>query len=150
MRDALSFLGLDEVASKLVRQYSGGMIRRWRRPIHLHRPAVRFLDEQTVGMDPIARQAVWEYLKQLHDTYGMTIFLTTHYMEEADHLCDRVAIMHANKLAALGTPGELKSAVGGDKTTLDDVFIHYSAGVLEAGDDYSEASRERLTTSALG
>lgn len=151
VQSALSFMGLDEVAGKLVRQYSGGMIRRLEiAQSTLHRPAVLFLDEPTVGMDPVARQAVWEYLKQLHDTYGMTIFLTTHYMEEADHLCGRVAIMHANKLAALGTPGELKSAVGGDKTTLDDVFIHYSGGVLEAGDDYSEASRERLATSGLG
>jgi len=99
------------------------------------------LDEPTVGMDPV---------KQLHETYGMTIFLTTHYMEEADHLCGRVAIMHANKLAALGTPGELKLGVGGEKTKLDDVLIHYSGGVLEAGDDYSGASRERLTTSGLG
>ena len=151
VREALAFMGLDDVAGKLVREYSGGMIRRLEiAQSTLHRPRVLFLDEPTVGMDPVARQAVWGHVGRLHDTYGTTIFLTTHYMEEADRLCSRVAIMHAGKLAAVGTPDELKSSVDKDGATLDDVFIHYSGGTPEAGDDYHEASSERRTASRLG
>ena len=151
VREALAFMGLDGVADKLVREYSGGMIRRLEiAQSTLHRPRVLFLDEPTVGMDPRARQAVWGYIGQLHDTYGTTIFMTTHYMEEADHLCSRIGIMQAGKLAALGTPQELKSAIGQDDATLDDVFIHYSGGTTEVGNDYYEASLERRTAGRLG
>ena len=151
VREALAFMGLDGVADKLVREYSGGMIRRLEiAQSTLHRPRVLFLDEPTVGMDPLARKAVWGYIGQLHDTYGTTIFMTTHYMDEADHLCSRVGIMRAGKLAALGTPLELKSSIGREGATLDDVFLHYSGGTMEAGDDYHEASVERRTADRLG
>ena len=73
----------------------------------LHQPEVLFLDEPTVGLDPVARKAVWDHLSGLRVETGMTIFLTTHYMEEADSLCDRIAIMNLGKVVAMGSPAEL-------------------------------------------
>ncbi len=77
----------------------------------LHRPPLLFLDEPTVGLDPIARNAVWEHVEEMRQDYGTTILLTTHMMEEADRLCGRVAIMHLGRVAALGTPAELKASL---------------------------------------
>ena len=94
-RRRLSWWGCPTRPSKLVRQYSGGMIRRLEiAQAMLHRPAVLFMDEPTVGLDPVARRAVWEHVLRLRDTFGTTMMITTHYMEEADGLCDRVAVMH--------------------------------------------------------
>ncbi len=151
IRGALAFMGLSDVAGQLVRQYSGGMIRRLEiAQSLLHRPQVLFLDEPTVGLDPSARRAVWEHITQLCAEYGTTIFLTTHLMEEADSLCSRVAIMHRGNVAALGTPSELKSALGGDGTTLDDVFIHFAGDSLESGGGYREVKHVRRTSRRLG
>jgi ABC-2 type transport system ATP-binding protein len=149
--EALSFMGLQEVANKLVRTYSGGMIRRLEiiQSI-LHRPRVLFLDEPTVGLDPLARKALWEHINKLRVEYGTTIFLTTHLMEEADRLCSRVAIMHRGKLVALGASAELKASIGVDNATLDDVFIHFTGDVLESGGSYRETSRTRRTVRRLG
>jgi ABC-2 type transport system ATP-binding protein len=149
--EALSFMGLQEVANKLVRTYSGGMIRRLEiiQSI-LHRPRVLFLDEPTVGLDPLARKALWEHINKLRAEYGTTIFLTTHLMEEADRLCSRVAIMHHGKLVALGAPAELKASIGVADATLDDVFIHFTGDVLESGGSYRETSRTRRTAQRLG
>ena len=151
LREALSFMGLSDAAAKLVREYSGGMIRRLEiAQSTLHRPRVLFLDEPTIGLDPVARQAVWEHVKGLRDQYGTTIFLTTHYMEEADDLCARVAIMHSGKLVVIGTPAELKAAVGGSDTTLDDVFVHFAGDTLESGGSYRETASERRMAKRLG
>jgi ABC-2 type transport system ATP-binding protein len=151
IRDALSFMGLTDAAGKLVREYSGGMIRRLEiAQSTLHHPPLLFLDELTVGLDPLARKAVWEHIKQLCTQYGTTIFLTTHYMEEADTLCSRVAIMHLGKVVALGTPASLKASIGKSGGTLDDVFIHYAGGTLESGGSYRETSSERRTAKRLG
>jgi ABC-2 type transport system ATP-binding protein len=148
---ALAFMGLSEAADKLVREYSGGMIRRLEiAQSTLHRPRVLFLDEPTIGLDPLARKAVWEHVKDLRDQYGTTIFLTTHYMEEADDLCSRVAIMHSGKIVVAGTPEELKASVGGRETTLDDVFVHYAGNSSESGGSYSETASERRTAKRLG
>jgi ABC-2 type transport system ATP-binding protein len=151
--EGLSFMGLDDAANKLVRTYSGGMIRRLEivQSI-LHRPKVLFLDEPTVGLDPLARKALWEHISELRSERGTTIFLTTHFMEEADHLCNRVAIMHHGKLVALGAPAELKASIGGDGTTLEDVFIHFTGNMLEpeSGVDYRETRRTRRTAERLG
>jgi ABC-2 type transport system ATP-binding protein len=149
LRHALSFMGLMEAADKLVREYSGGMIRRLEiAQSTLHRPRVLFLDEPTIGLDPVARKAVWEHVERLRGDYGTTIVLTTHYMEEADSLCDRVAIMHLGKIAIIGTPADLKVSIGGG--TLDDVFVHYAGDVLESGGSYRETARERRTAKRLG
>jgi ABC-2 type transport system ATP-binding protein len=141
---ALEFMGLSEAADRLVRNYSGGMIRRLEIALAvLHRPKVLFLDEPTVGLDPVARKAVWEHVERLRNDYDTTIFLTTHYMEEADILCRRVAIMHLGKMAAIGTPTELKASVGGEGTTLDDVFVHYTGYEIETGGRLRETTRAR-------
>jgi ABC-2 type transport system ATP-binding protein len=88
----------------------------------LHHPAVLFLDEPTVGLDPLARHAVWKRIGELRSRFGTTIFLTTHYMDEASELCDHVAFLHDGKVAGIGTPSDLCAALKPD-ATLDDVFI---------------------------
>jgi ABC-2 type transport system ATP-binding protein len=151
LREALSFMGLSDAADKLVREYSGGMIRRLEiAQSTLHRPRVLFLDEPTIGLDPVARKAVWDHVKGLREQYGTTIFLTTHYMEEADDLCTRVAIMHSGKVVVIGTPAELKAVVGGSETTLDDVFVHFAGDTLESGGSYRETASERRMAKRLG
>ena len=151
IHDALDFMGLSDVADHLVRTYSGGMIRRLEiAQSMLHRPRLLFLDEPTVGLDPSARRAVWEHVQEMSVQYGMTILLTTHLMEEADSLCKRVAIMHLGKVAVLGTPQELKSSIGQENATLDDVFIHYAGGEVESGGTYREASRARRVAKRVG
>lgn len=150
IHDALAFMRLSESSNKLVHDYSGGMIRRLEiAQSTLHRPQVLFLDEPTVGLDPVARKAVWEHVGRLRADYGTTIILTTHYMEEADDLCDRVGIMAQGKLVATGSPAELKAAISGE-ATLDDVFIKYAGGEIESGSDYHETSNERRVARRLG
>ena len=151
VREALAFMGLQEAGDRLVRTYSGGMIRRLEvAQAALHRPAVLFLDEPTVGLDPIARKTVWEHLESLRQHLRMTMLLTTHYMEEADSLCQRVAIMHLGKIMGMGTPVELKASVGGPDTTLDEVFTHYTGNTLETGGSYRETARTRRAARRLG
>jgi ABC-2 type transport system ATP-binding protein len=151
VRTALDFMGLADAADTLVRKYSGGMIRRLEiAESMLHRPRVLFLDEPTIGLDPVARKAVWEHIAQLRLDYGTTILLTTHFMEEADSLCSRVAIMHLGLIAAIGSPAELKAALGGNGTTLDDVFLHYAGSSLETSGGYRETTRTRRTARRLG
>lgn len=150
-RNALDIMGLTEVADKLARTYSGGMIRRLEvAQAMLHEPQVVFLDEPTVGLDPVARKAVWRRLSEIRQQTGMTIFLTTHYMEEADSLCQRVAIMSKGAISAIGAPEELKAALGVPGATLDDVFAHYTGDTLETGGSYRDASRTRRTAARLG
>jgi len=150
IQDALELMGLAESGHKLVRSYSGGMIRRLEiAQAVLHRPEVLFLDEPTVGLDPVARRAVWEHIRELRRQFGATILMTTHYMDEAESLCDRLAFMHFGNVMACGTPDELKAAVGND-ASLDDVFIHYTGSSIETGDAYRATSRTRRTTRRLG
>lgn len=151
IQDALIFMGLADAGAKLVREYSGGMIRRLEiAQSMLHRPRVLFLDEPTVGLDPLARKAVWDHIDMLRKDYGTTILLTTHLMEEADSLCNRIAIMHQGRVVAIGSPAELKASLGENGTTLDDVFVHYAGGMLESGGGYREVSRTRRTAQRLG
>lgn len=149
--NALEFMGLAQVGGKLVRNYSGGMIRRLEiAQAMLHRPRVLFLDEPTLGLDPVARKAVWEHVQRLRAEYGTTIFLTTHYMEEADELCSRIAIMHLGKVVAIGTPSELKASLGAGNATLDEVFVHYTGFEIESGGSFREISRTRRAARRLG
>ena len=151
VEEVLSYVGLTDAATQLVRNYSGGMIRRLEvAQSLLHQPQVLFLDEPTVGLDPVARQAIWDHLLQLKAGSNMTIFLTTHSMEEADSLCSRIGIMHRGVIAAIGTPDELKATVGGEHPTLNDVFVHYAGDALESGGSYRETSRARRTARRLG
>jgi ABC-2 type transport system ATP-binding protein len=128
---ALETMGLTDAADRLAGTYSGGMIRRLELAQALvNRPSLLVLDEPTVGLDPIARDGVWQRVEELRTATGMTVLLTTHYMEEADVLCDRVALMHLGTIRAEGTPDELKASVGRD-ATLEDVFRHYTGGSLD-------------------
>jgi ABC-2 type transport system ATP-binding protein len=118
MRQVLELVGLWERRDKDVQTFSGGMKRRLEiaRGL-LHSPRVLFLDEPTVGLDPQTRASIWEYLDELRRQEDLTIFLTTHYMDEAEH-CDRIAIMDAGQIVALDTPQALKGAIGTDRIRL--------------------------------
>jgi ABC-2 type transport system ATP-binding protein len=151
IREALAFMDLEAVAGRLVRTYSGGMIRRLEiAQSMLHRPRLLFLDEPTVGLDPVARHAVWERIVQLRRDYETTILFTTHYMDEADQLCDRVAFMHLGSVTAIGEPEQLKKSIRRRSATLDQVFEHYTGGKLESGGGYRETARTRRTARRLG
>src|SRR5271170_1537296 len=117
----LTMVGLGERANDLVATYSGGMRRRLEIARGLiHSPEVLFLDEPTIGLDPQSRRAVWGLLQRLREETGLTISLTTHYMDEAEMLCDRIAIVDGGKFIATGTPQELKSMVkGSDRIELE-------------------------------
>jgi ABC-2 type transport system ATP-binding protein len=148
--ESLAYMGLADVADRMVRTYSGGMVRRLElAQAMLHRPVVLFLDEPTVGLDPTARSAVWDRVRGLRDRDGMTILLTTHYMDEADELCDRIGIMHAGRLVAVGTPAELKDRVG-PRATLEDVFADFTGAGLEIGGTFRDIGRTRRTAKRLG
>lgn len=113
--EALKMVDLTDRADEQVSHYSGGM--RKRLDISgalLHRPQVLFLDEPTLGLDLQTRSNIWEYISRLRNEFGMTIFLTTHYMEEADSLCDTVAIIDHGKIQVTGNPGNLRASLGGD------------------------------------
>jgi ABC-2 type transport system ATP-binding protein len=118
MRLVLEMVGLWERRGSLVQTYSGGMKRRLEiaRGL-LHAPRVLFLDEPTVGLDPQTRSSIWGYIEQLKATEDITIFLTTHYMDEAEH-CDRIAIIDQGRIIALDTPEALKASVGKDRVQL--------------------------------
>lgn len=117
--EVLEMVDLTERADHLVSTYSGGM--RKRLDIAeglLHRPKILFVDEPTLGLDIQTRHKIWEYLRRLREEFNMTIFLTTHYMEEADQLCDRISIIDYGKIKVVGKPEELKSQIGGDIISL--------------------------------
>jgi len=118
IRELLSMVELWDRRKSRVRTFSGGMKRRLEiaRGL-LHQPKVLFLDEPTLGLDPQTRRRIWEYLAELRTRDGLTIFLTTHYMDEAEH-CDRIAVIDHGRIAALDSPANLKSAVGGDLITI--------------------------------
>lgn len=124
---SLAAMDLLDVADRMASAYSGGMVRRLEVAQALvNRPSLLVLDEPTVGLDPIARDGVWTQVRTMQTQFGMTVLLTTHYMEEADALCDRVALMHRGALRAVGTPDALKARVS-PGATLEDVFRHYAA-----------------------
>jgi ABC-2 type transport system ATP-binding protein len=116
--ELLAMVDLTDKADAIVRTYSGGMKRRLEiaRGL-LHHPAVLFLDEPTIGLDPQTRRHIWEYLLKLRQQAGVTMFMTTHYMDEAEH-CDRIAVIDHGKIVALDTPAALKALVGGDIVTV--------------------------------
>ncbi len=113
--ELLEMVDLLDAKDRLVKTYSGGMRRRLELVMGLiHNPKVLFLDEPTLGLDVQTRAKIWEYIKDLRDKQGITIFLTTHYMEEADYLCDRIGIIDMGRIKALDTPEELKRKIKGD------------------------------------
>jgi ABC-2 type transport system ATP-binding protein len=119
MQQVLEMVGLWERRSSAVATFSGGMKRRLEIARGLmHSPRVLFLDEPTVGLDPQTRSSIWTYIRQLKDLEDITIFLTTHYMDEAEH-CGRIAIMDKGVIVVLDTPDALKASVGHDRITLE-------------------------------
>ena len=117
--ELLRVVELEDVAGKPAGRYSGGMRKRLDLASALvHEPGLLFLDEPTTGLDPQSRAAIWDYLQTINREKGVTIFLTTQYMEEADRLCQRVAIIDHGRLIGEGSPGELKSALGGETIEL--------------------------------
>ncbi|MHA1579187.1 MAG: ATP-binding cassette domain-containing protein [Candidatus Freyarchaeota archaeon] len=117
--ELLEVVELTEWENALVKTFSGGMRRRLEIAEGLmHRPDILFLDEPTLGLDPTSRASIWEYVRSLNKE-GITIFMTTHYMDEADKLCDRIAIIDYGKIAGIGTPEELKGMLGGDIITVN-------------------------------
>jgi ABC-2 type transport system ATP-binding protein len=127
--ELLGHFGLDEAANRFVRTYSGGMQRRLDVALGLvHRPKALFLDEPTTGLDPEARAAMWQEITRLAQAEGMTILLTTHYLEEADRLAGTVAIVAGGRVVAEGDPERLKDQLKEtiDHPTLDDVYLKYT------------------------
>ena len=130
-RTNLELVGLLDRASDAVHKYSGGMKRRVNIAIALmSRPQLLFLDEPTVGIDPQSRNHIFDTVLKLRDE-GMTVLYTTHYMEEADRLCDRIGVIDNGELIALGTPHELKSQIGSpEEVTLEEVFLRLTGRSL--------------------
>jgi ABC-2 type transport system ATP-binding protein len=117
--ELLDLVDLTAFKDRRVETYSGGMRRRLELACGLiNRPRILFLDEPTLGLDVQTRAATWEYIRRLKEEYGMTIFMTTHYLEEADALCDRIAIIDHGKIVVAGAPSELKDSLGGDIITI--------------------------------
>ena len=124
-RELLETMGLWEARNRKVRGYSGGMRRRLEVAMSLvHRPSILFLDEPTLGLDVQSRRALWSLIQRLRREENVTILLTTHYMEEAEALSDRVAIMHRGRILVTGSPDELKARVRGDTIYLHPASHH--------------------------
>jgi ABC-2 type transport system ATP-binding protein len=152
IKEALDTVGLLDASSRMAQTYSGGMVRRLELAQALvNRPRILILDEPTIGLDPVARSGVWDRVEALRAEYGMTVLVTTHYMDEADEFCHRLAIMHHGTIRAEGTPEELKDSVG-PEASLDDVFRHY-AGTdlgLDTGESIRQVRSARRTARRLG
>jgi ABC-2 type transport system ATP-binding protein len=137
---ALDAVGLLDVADRMAKAYSGGMVRRLELAQALvSSPRLLILDEPTIGLDPIARDSVWRHIQDVRAATGMTVLVTTHYMDEAEEYCDRISLMHHGRIQAVGSPAELIASLPDDHrdgASLEDVFRYYSggAGLEEAVD----------------
>ncbi|MGD9897200.1 MAG: ATP-binding cassette domain-containing protein [Candidatus Methylacidiphilaceae bacterium] len=143
IEEALAFMGIDQPEA-LVRRYSGGMIRRLEIAQSLvSRPRVLFLDEPTAGLDPAVRRTLWRHLRELREQWRMTIFLTTHYMEEAAELCETVGFLRLGKLVNVGSPEELCRSQGKQKS-LEELFLEIAGEPHpSARSSYAEVLRAR-------
>lgn len=149
--EILENMGLTSHANQLVQHYSGGMIRRLEiAQSMLHRPDVLFLDEPTVGLDPVAREAVWQHLLQLREQSGTAMIVSSHNMDEIDQNCDRIAMIDRGRFIATGTPAELKKTLPGE-VTLDDVFIALAQSEADASErGYGDVRQARRAASEHG
>lgn len=148
---ALAFMDLLEGANKRVREFSGGMVRRLEiAQAMLHRPRMLFLDEPTIGLDPVARTSVWNYIRTLKEQHQTTVLMTSHMLDEVETLSDRIGIMSAGELAATGTVDELKRSVGGPNTPMEEVFVQYAHGSREPLGGYGQVRVARKTARRLG
>jgi len=128
---ALDAVGLLDVADRMAKAYSGGMVRRLELAQALvSSPRLLILDEPTIGLDPIARDSVWQHIERVRAATGMTVLVTTHYMDEAEEYCDRISLMHKGRIRATGSPQELTASLPeGRGQSLEDAFRYYSGGV---------------------
>jgi ABC-2 type transport system ATP-binding protein len=150
IHEALGWMGIEDAAGRLVSTYSGGMVRRLELAQALvSRPRLLVLDEPTIGLDPVARSDVWERVEALREQLGMTVLITTHYMDEAEILCDRLGLMHRGRLQAVGTPAALRAELGPD-ATLDDVFRHHTGDLLADQGSFRDVRVARRTAGRLG
>jgi len=160
---ALTAVGLTDAADRLAKTYSGGMIRRLELAQALvSAPRLLILDEPTIGLDPIARTGVWEHINAVRAATGMTVLVTTHYMDEADQYCDRVALMHRGRIRALGTPDELREGLGERRRaagaaatdplpTLEDVFRDVAgSGLDDQAGEFRDVRSTRRTANRVG
>jgi ABC-2 type transport system ATP-binding protein len=148
--ESLTLMGLDGADHRLVSTYSGGMVRRLELAQALvSSPQMLILDEPSLGLDPVARGDLWQRITRLRQERGLTVLLTTHYMEEADSLCDRVALMHRGRIQALDAPAALKARLSAN-ATLEDVFRHFTGDHLDEQGGFGDVRRTRRTASRLG
>jgi ABC-2 type transport system ATP-binding protein len=144
--ELLELVDLSESAERRVKTYSGGMRRRLQLAIGLiHTPKLLFLDEPTLGLDIQTRTKMWEYMKDLNKKEGLTIFMTTHYLEEADGLCHRIAIIDHGVIKASGTPAQLKERIGGDVLTIALTSGPDITDLLRSIPDVSDVTRKDST-----
>ncbi len=149
--EILSFLKLEQHSGSLVRTFSGGMIRKLEvGQAMLHHPRVLFLDEPTTGLDPVAKQSVWEHLQELRSRFGTTIFFSTHNMDEAQDVAGQIAIMNAGKIVAAGTSPELIAKTGKEGATLEDAFIFLTGGTMQETGSFGDIRRARQRERRLG
>ena len=147
----LELMDLGAAADRVVRSYSGGMVRRLEIACALlHRPRLLLLDEPTIGLDPVARRAVWRHLAQMREETGLSMLVTTHLMEEAEEQCQRVAVMSGGEIRAEGSPEELRASLGAQGGTLEDVFVQLTTDAPAEGGDLRDISRTRRTARRLG
>lgn len=149
--ETLAMFELEEAADRPVSTYSGGMIRRLEISLSiLHRPRVLFLDEPTVGLDPISRKSLWGHISRLQKKRGMTILMTTHYLEEAESLCRRVAIMNRGRIVATGTLAQLGRQAGMPGARLDRIFTRMAGKAGPEKGDFMSVKRGRRLAQRLG
>lgn len=150
IQEALELTGLSDAADRPAAQYSGGMLRRLEiAQSTLHRPGMLIMDEPTVGLDPVARHAIWDHIRSLRTRYGTTILLTTHMMDEAAALCGRIGILHRGRLERVGTTAELEAALG-PGATLDDVFADVAGRDTEGPGSLHDIRQSRRSAADHG
>lgn len=141
--ELLNLVELTKFKDKKVETYSGGMRRRLELACGLiNRPKVLFLDEPTLGLDVQTRAATWNYIRRLKEEYGMTLFMTTHYLEEADALCDRIAIIDHGRIIVTGSPSELKDSLGGDIITISIKEAEDVTAIIQSVENVKSVKKE--------
>ena len=134
IKEAIDYMGLGDRINDMVNKYSGGMMRRLEIAQTLvNRPRILYLDEPSIGLDPNARRMIWEHIEKLRQEFGTTILITTHDMQEADRLCNRIGIIDRGKLATIGEPEKLKTEVGGDIVSITSTSSECTSKLKQLG-----------------
>lgn len=147
----LDLMDLGAAADRVVRTYSGGMVRRLEIACALiHRPRLLLLDEPTIGLDPVARRAVWRHLDEQREASGLTLLVTTHSMQEAEEQCQKLAVMSGGVVRGQGSPAALRDSLGRPGGTLEDVFVALTSTAQDDKGDLRDIQRSRRTARRLG